>query len=907
MKRTIYWFAFLVLLSPHSWAVEEDRIQTETSLSGQTVDVSKLTRPPTVVKAATPSYPQAMRLKGEDAEVTLLIDISEQGEVTGARVMASQVAVDDSFKQAALEAAYSLEFSPAEIDGQRVAVQVYYTFKFKAPKPPVGADLTTIDGGVTPATDSAGFNADAGPAVQMTAEVRGRILERGTRTPIEGAKVVLYRESAIDAGVVDEPVFESESDDKGFFIAMRLKPGKWIAVVEHAGHRPFKTEEVLQANEQTTVTYYIERLADNPYDIVVTASRPQKEVNRTVLNRAAIEKVPGAGGDPLAVVQNLAGVARVSLGQGDLIVRGSAPRDTRVYIGGVDVPTVYHFGGLRSVLPLPVVESIDFVPGNFSAYYGRGTGGIVDVSLARRDPRRVGGTVDINLLDAGFFLEIPIGKHAVIGLSARRSYIDTLLKAFYPSDAEVGLQTAPRYYDYQLLGQYRPSRRHDWRFMFFGSDDQLKLLFKDPAAFDPQVGGNQFGISTTFYRSLLSYNYSPNERTNHTLRVSQGRNWLAFGIGILSFDISVYSTQIRDTLRYRLGDKVAVSVGGDFLFQRGSGAIALPPRQKEGQAPSNTDYQAIQRTSFSNLDWWSPAGFIELELRPFTGFLAVPGFRVDYMGRVGETTFEPRFAIRQTAATVLTLKAGIGLYHQEPDFGEDYPKFGNPDLRTESAWHYSLGSEIRFHRTLSLDTTWFYKSLSHLVSPTNATVLENGTVRPLIYDNGGRGQVLGMEILLRLDGGERLSGWIAYTLSQAKRRDSGAQDERLFDFDQTHILTAVGNLRLGDHWTLGARFRFVSGNPRTPIAGSVMNASADRYEPIFGKVNSARNDAFHQLDLRVDRSWIFNRFILHAYLDVQNVYNHSNSEGLVYSYDYSQSSAQRGLPVLAIFGVKADL
>jgi hypothetical protein len=186
-------------------------------------------------------------------------------------------------------------------------------------------------------------------------------------------------------------------------------------------------------------------------------------------------------------------------------------------------------------------------------------------------------------------------------------------------------------------------------------------------------------------------------------------------------------------------------------------------------------------------------------------------------------------------------------------------------------------------------------------------VLENGTVRPLIYDNGGKGRVWGMEFLLRHDGGERLSGWIAYTLSQAKRRDSGVESDRLFDFDQTHILTAVGNIRLGDRWTLGARFRFVSGNPRTPIVGSVMNASADRYEPIFGKVNSVRNDSFHQLDVRVDRSWIFNRFILHAYLDVQNVYNRSNSEGLVYSYDYSQSSVQRGLPILAIFGVKADL
>lgn len=57
----------------------------------------------------------------------------------------------------------------------------------------------------------------------------------------------------------------------------------------------------------------------------------------------------------------------------------------------------------------------------------------------------------------------------------------------------------------------------------------------------------------------------------------------------------------------------------------------------------------------------------------------------------------------------------------------------------------------------------------------------------------------------------------------------------------------------------GGRFRYVSGNPRTPVVGSVVNASADRYEPLFGAVNSARNPAFHQLDVRVDKRWVFDR------------------------------------------------
>jgi outer membrane cobalamin receptor len=151
----------------------------------------------------------------------------------------------------------------------------------------------------------------------------------------------------------------------------------------------------------------LDRQSSNPFDTVVTTVRARKEVRRTIVDHTVIDKVPGAAGDSLAVVQSLAGVARVPVGTGAIIVRGSAPRDTRIYVGGMEIPTEHHFGGLRSVLPLAVVESIDSYPGNFSAYYGRGTGGIVDVTLKRLQPKRVGGYADVNLLDAGFYVEFP--------------------------------------------------------------------------------------------------------------------------------------------------------------------------------------------------------------------------------------------------------------------------------------------------------------------------------------------------------------------------------------------------------------------------------------------------------------------------------------------------------------------
>jgi hypothetical protein len=59
--------------------------------------------------------------------------------------------------------------------------------------------------------------------------------------------------------------------------------------------------------------------------------------------------------------------------------------------------------------------------------------------------------------------------------------------------------------------------------------------------------------------------------------------------------------------------------------------------------------------------------------------------------------------------------------------------------------------------------------------------------------------------------------------------------------------------------------------------------------------------------LRVDKTWQFQSWNLTAYLDLQNAYNHRNSEGVSYNYNYSQSRPQTGLPILPIIGVRGEL
>jgi hypothetical protein len=161
--------------------------------------------------------------------------------------------------------------------------------------------------------------------------------------------------------------------------------------------------------------------------------------------------------------------------------------------------------------------------------------------------------------------------------------------------------------------------------------------------------------------------------------------------------------------------------------------------------------------------------------------------------------------------------------------------------------------------------------------------------------------------LLRYKADKRFFGWLSYTLSRSERRDTSSESYRLFQYDQTHVLTVLGSYKLGRGWQLGGRFRLTSGNLYTPNSTGAYNASVGSQlavadYPAYG----SRMPLFHQLDIRADKTWNFQAWALSAYLDLQNAYYHKNAEGVSYNYNYTQSSIVSGLPILPSFGLRAE-
>lgn len=831
--------------------------------------------PPKIIHFEPSPYPPEAEKLGLEANVILQLDIDKDGKVTKATVTEP---VGHGFDEAAVLAAQKFLFEPARRGTTPINSRILYRYGFT----------------LKPATPEAAPGAAAAPAPPQES-LRGMVMSIEGDVPLPGAAVDLENAQG-------EHVVVSTGPD-GSWSFRDLAPGHYKITVSSSGFTPVKAEEDVLKGTVAELTYRLS-IDEGGIEITVQGQRPPREVTRRTIEQREISRIPGTNGDALRSLQNLPGVARPPGIAGLLIVRGSSPQDTQTFIDGVFVPLIYHFGGLSSVIPTEMLEKIDFYPGNFSAQYGRLMGGVVEVGV--RSPKSDGryhGLAQIDLIDGRLMLEgpLPFLKSWNFMIGGRRSWIDTWLKPVL-TELGAGVTSAPVYYDYQAFIETKPTARSSFRLGFFGSDDRFELLIRDPAQQDPAFGGN-LSLHTGFYRFEARYKNDISDQLKFQTVLSYGMDNLDFGVGTFFFKVKNNNIFNRTELSYRPFGGVTFHGGLDLALAPYEVNIRFPPPPRPGE-PDPGPFAArppISRTDQNTA--WRPAAYIEAEINPNARSKIVPGFRADYARDTDKFDFSPRINGRYDIVHDFprsTVKGGVGLYYQPPQFQESDKAFGSPDLHSNRAIHYALGFEQEITRPLEVSVEGFYKDLDQLVA---RLPNQNGGFD---YNNLGKGYVVGSEVLLKYKPDAHFFGWLAYTLSRSVREEPPDYKTRLFQYDQTHILTVLGSYRLGRGWEFGARYRMVSGSLYTPNIFGVYNSDAGAYAPISGAPFSERVPMFHQLDIRVDKQWRMNGWILRTYLDVQNAYNRANPEGLAYNYNFSQSRIQSGLPIIPSLGIRGE-
>lgn len=579
------------------------------------------------------------------------------------------------------------------------------------------------------------------------------------------------------------------------------------------------------------------------------------------------------------------------------------------------MPRAFHALALASVVPGDVIERLDFVPGNFDSRYGNASGGMVVIEPRRGRRDGVHGHVGVDLRAAGGQVEGPLGRRGSFIVGAQRGYVDAGMRAFM-SATDANGTVLPTYYDYQAMVDFPLGRGASISARVLGAGDRIRFRFRD------YEGG---------YNDVIDYR-SSFHRVDVTYRQKLGA-WSAMVSPALRFDVGRQLIPADEREQYRrdtigsLRAELQRSMSRRFDLVVGADLMVDHYRAR-GQVPDGIHWPPPEESARGVQTWLGLYASGRLRLG---SLLLVPGFRASGFAVGPQRAFalDPRVHGLWEISETWRLRFGAGMYSQSrlshfgvearivpssgqvgtnqvvlPAYFANFePAFavlpGQDSLRVIRALQLSAGLSHDLPAQVTVDATGFFRDQDNGVPPLSL----GGLPTRISY-----GRTYGLELLLRKPLTRRIYGWLAYTwmhsalLFQPQAGDPGGR--RPADFDQRHNLTIMASVKLGRGWQIGGRFRLVSGQPYTPIVGSIEYEGA--YAPIRGLQNSARFPPFHQLDLRVDRRWIYKRVSFLAYLDVLNVYNRQNVEMYVYSYDFRETMGGFGLPIFPSLGLRLD-
>ena len=846
----------------------------------------RLTKAPALLKFVEAPYPEVEPKPTADVGVTLAILIKADGTVGELSVTQSGGA---AFDAAALAAVQGFVFSPAEVDDKPADIRIEYRYLFTLRQEQL---------------------------VPTTGVLSGTVLDADKKTPLANVKLTL------DGGA------SVLTDAAGRFRIDQLTPGRVGITLSGERLTPLSTEENVVAGEELDVTYKVslgpaEGEASGPSDdleiLVMAPPALKREAVSTKVTADQARSIPGAQGDVVRVVESLPGVARAAVGSGNLVVWGAGPEDTRTYVDGVPLPRLYHEGGFRSTVYSGLVSSVELVPGGYGAAFGRGLGALVKVETQTPDKAGLHGQVAADALDTSAMLSHDVGPRLRATAAARVSVVDQLAKAFNSDVSR--FVPIPRYRDAQLRTTYKlkGGATLDVVGMLSFDHTQRGVPNSDPALVTEEQR------DSSFYRLYARYVSEGGDgtRTVVTPYVGAGTSSVKnlYGATTTSLSDDDFTVGVRASHAVRLTPNMSIEGGIDGQLESHDverrGSLGLPAREGDirvfGQPPPDT--LGFDKFKASRV---SVAPYVEADLAAFHDKLhIVPGLRVDPFFRsvsrkvpqvagapaIGlyEQNFavEPRLAVRLSAHERVSLHAATGLYHQQPAVADLSATFGNPTLRTSRAVHSVLGAHLQPMENLTVELTGFATVMSDLTMRNTADAPV--TAEALLAT--GRGRTFGLQTLVRRELSDHVFGWVAYTLMHSQRKNASDTPWRLFDYDQTHVLTTVLVWTPFKGFEIGGRFRVSSGYPRTQVIGTYYDARRDRAQPVFGDQNSIRIPLFAQLDLRVSQRVSIADTELQVYLDVQNVTNRKNVEELVYSSDFTRRGGIRSLPILPIAGL----
>ena len=424
--------------------------------------------------------------------------------------------------------------------------------------------------------------------------------------------------------------------------------------------------------------------------------------------------------------------------------------------------------------------------------------------------------------------------HVAVGV--RKSYLDAVLASVTSEDVG-NIVPIPRYWDGQARVVYDVAPHETIELGALASSDRIANTLVNP---DPSLTTQQT-TGTDFERAYLRYEKHLADGAVVTVVPSLGytSTSLSNTYGSIVTDATNHSVSfgVRADWHGPLLEHVRGAVGLDIEMVASTlhrdGSIGAPPREGDvyvfGQPPPgqvNTDdwktligtlapYAEVDISLLDDRLHVMPGARFEPYITSTSKTIPAAGTNPD-VGTTHEVAqIEPRVSVRYAFTPEISGKAAFGIYHQAPQPEDLSAVFGTPALGLSSAQHYLAGAAFQLTPSLSVEMTAFLSESQDLVarSPAESPFLAQA------LEQTGIGRAYGTQFLLRQQQVGRFFGWVSYSILRSERKDEPNLGWRLFDYDQSHVFTALGSVRSG---------RGVRGRAALPLRDGVPADSGPR-------------------------------------------------------------------------------
>lgn len=689
------------------------------------------------------------------------------------------------------------------------------------------------------------------------------------------------------------------TDSTGYFEIKGLKPGLYNVVARFAGFEPYIEYEVRTSTVKPV--YFEIGLISSTYslDEIVVSDEARKNTVVTPLsvqkvNWSELQRMPGAILDISKAIQSFPGVLPKSSFGYNIVIRGGAPNENTYYLDGIKIPAINHFsvqgasGGPNGLVNLDFVQDMEMYSGAFPANMPSGLSSVLDIRQREGRNDRLGARITLGYSDLGATIEGPIGQKSNFIASARYSFSQFLLKAF-------DVPVLPGYTDFQFRNKWQLDDKNELIITGIAGFDEYTLNTEAPEsdALLYNVGyipeGTQsvyaFGVNykhflkNSFYSFVVSRNGFTNvaDKFRNNTNLEEDR--------LLDYDSDETEHHIR--LEHNIYKGVFEFKYGATLDQTSTSFSADGYNVQDGIVT-----RASNQGSANFLEY---GAFMTASRKFFNSRLGlVAGVRAD-ASDAGEDTknllehLSPRVSANYIISKYFSIKSTAGTYYQLPPeiliaTNNSIPEgSSNTDyMRSNQA---SLGFEYRNRKTYRASIEGFYKSyedypflLGDQISFANAlgdfVAIGNQPSTPTSV-----GRAYGVEMFVQQKLKKNYWWMMAYTYTVSEFQDK-LGNYRPSSWDSRHYLSITAGKILKRNWQLGFKWRYSNGTPYTPYdleASSLISNwdVAQRGIFDFDRLNENRLPSFHQLDIRVDKSWWFGKWNLNLFIDMQNAYRSS--------------------------------